>query len=48
VLGHNVASEYDLTLWGPVAKNHGNDRSGGVSPSPSPSPEPAASPAPGG
>jgi len=45
VLGHNVASEYDLQLVGPASKN----QTGVVvkpSPSPSPSPAPSASPSP--
>ncbi len=41
VLGHNVASEYDLQLLGPASKNHT-----GVVVKPSPSPSPSASPSP--
>ena len=43
VLGHNVATEYDLDLVGPVAVNHGNGKFGGAPASPSPGP--AATPA---
>ena len=42
VLGHNVASEYDLLLVGPAAKNHtGVVVNAPVAPSPSPSPSPS-------
>jgi hypothetical protein len=52
VLGHNVASEYDLQLVGPVDKNQPDRKSGGVTASPAPvspgpSPSPAATAAPG-
>ena len=40
VLGHNVASEYDLDMVGPAATKHG-DHHETVTPSPSPSPTPA-------
>jgi hypothetical protein len=40
VLGHNVASEYDLALVGPVPAEDGHRR-GGATSSPSPSPTPA-------
>ena len=43
VLGHNVASEYDLQLLGPALKNQTGVV---VKPSPSPSPSPSASPSP--
>jgi hypothetical protein len=44
VLGHNVASEYDLQLVGPAAKNHtGVVVKPPVSPSPLPSPSPSSS-----
>jgi hypothetical protein len=43
VLGHNVASEYDLQLLGPASKNQTGVV---VKPSPSPSPSPSASPSP--
>ncbi len=47
VSGQNVASEYDLTVFGPAVKNHGNDKSaGGVTASPEPSPSPSATPSP--
>jgi hypothetical protein len=50
--GHNVASEYDLTFFGPVVKGHGGHNgsgNGAASPSPSPSPvtTPSGSPSPG-
>jgi hypothetical protein len=45
VLGHNVASEYDLQLIGPAAKNQtGVVVKPPVSPSPSPLPSPSPSP----
>jgi hypothetical protein len=40
VLGHNVATEYDLNVLGPSPKKHG-DHKDVVSPSPSPAPSPA-------
>jgi hypothetical protein len=44
VLGHNIASEYDLDVAGPAVKKHGSkkDTSTPPSSSPSPSPVPAA------
>jgi len=47
VLGHNVASEYDLVIAGPAPDSHESVSRGGV-PSPSPSASPAASPSSGG
>jgi hypothetical protein len=45
VLGHNIATEYDLQLVGPVAKNKNDHKNGGVSASPAPvSPSPSTSP----
>jgi hypothetical protein len=41
VLGHNIASEYDLDVAGPAVKKHGNKQDA-TTPSHSPSPVPAA------
>ncbi len=47
VSGQNVASEYDLTVFGPALKNHGDHKgAGGVTASPGPSPSPSPSPTP--
>ncbi len=49
VSGQNVATEYDLTLFGPAVKKHGDSQGAGgvtVSPSPSPSPSATSSPTP--
>ncbi|HEV2414289.1 MAG TPA: hypothetical protein VGX27_05735, partial [Candidatus Dormibacteraeota bacterium] len=43
VQGHSVTPEYDLDLFGPAAKKHGQQKvSGAASPSPSPIASPAA------
>jgi hypothetical protein len=49
VSGQNVASEYDLTVFGPAVKKNADHKGAGgvtVSPEPSPSPRPSPSPTP--
>jgi hypothetical protein len=36
VLGHNVAAEYDLDVFGPTVKKHGSHKETPPSPTPSP------------
>ncbi len=48
-LGHNIATEYDLQLIGPIAKSKADQKNGGVTASPapvSPSPIPSSIPSP--
>lgn len=47
VLGHKVASEYDLVIVGPAPDSHESVARQGT-PSPSPSPSPSPNPSPGG
>ncbi|TAN33745.1 hypothetical protein EPN29_05575 [bacterium] len=46
VLGHNVASEYDLDLFGPAVKDRSGRQGSGPVPPPPPAASPEASPAP--